>query len=168
MYSVNVPVPSAVGRLATDLARDLPGARERTRDEHTLVCKRLGDAEDGFGRLVARVREAIAGTVPFEARVTGVDAFEDPETGTGPVVYLVVESPGLIALHGHLCEEFEPVAHLEGDAYVPHVTIARGGDVDLARDLTDREVDPISFDVTELLVWDPHRNVTATRLSLPA
>lgn len=168
MYSLNVPVPSSVGRLADALAGELPAARPRERGERTLVCKRLGDgAEPGTARLVERAREALAGTPPFAARVTDVDVFESPATGTGPVVYLAVESPELVALHHRLCEAFEPVAHLEGDAYVPHVTIARGATAEAAERLAARDVDPVAFEVTDLVVWDAERGLPTTRISLP-
>lgn len=169
MYSLNVPVPTRVARLASDLAREVPGARARARDEHSLLVKRLGAADrQEAGRLPSRVREAIAGTPAFEVAVDGVGVFEEPETGTGPVVYLAVESPELVALHGRMCEAFEPVAHLEGEAYVPHVTVARGGDLDSARRLAGRGVDRQSFEVTELVVWDADRSLPTTRFSLPA
>lgn len=168
MYSLNVPVPAPVGRLAADLARELPGATPRGRGERTLVCKRLGEDEGGVERLAARVREAIAGSEPFAAEVDGVDYFEEPVTGTGPVVYLAVDSPGLVALHRRLCAAFEPVAHLEGDEYTPHVTIARGGDVAAAERLAGRDVESVEFEVTELVLWDAHRSLSTTRFSLPA
>ncbi len=169
MYSLNVQVPAPVAKLASDLARELPGARARTRDEHTLLIKRLG-GQDGFEaeRLPSRVREAIAGTAPIQVAVTGVDVFEEPETGTGPVVYLAVESPGLVALHERLCAVFEPVEHLEGEGYVPHVTIARGGELAAARQLAEREVEQVTFEVSELVIWDAKRSVPTTRFSLPA
>lgn len=168
MYSLNVRPPASVARRAADLARALPQARARARDEHTLLIKRLGGADrHAAERLPARVREAIAGTAPFEVRTDGIDVFDEPETGTGPVVYLAVESPDLVALHHRLCEEFEPVAHLEGEAYVPHVTIARGGDRDAARRLAERDVEPLRFTVTELVIWDAERSLPTTRFSLP-
>jgi 2'-5' RNA ligase len=169
VYSLNIQVPAPVAQLASNLARDLPGAHARTRDEHTLLVKRLG-GQDGFEaeRLPSRVRQAILGTAPFEVAVTGVEVFEEPETGTGPVVYLAVESPGLVALHERLCEEFEPVAHLEGDEYVPHVTIARGGDLGVAKSVAEREVEAVTFEVTDLVIWDAERSLATTRFSLPA
>ena len=178
MFSCNVPVPPAVARLAIDLAGDLPGGRERTRGEHTLVAKRLGTGEGGDGgtersaaashRIAARLREALAGTTPFGARVVGIDQFEDPTSGPGPVVYLAVESPGLWSLHERLCEAFPPVEGLEGEAYVPHVTIARGGDPDAARALVERQVDPIEWTVDTVTLLDAERNLPVTRLHLPA
>ncbi|PSQ08820.1 phosphoesterase [Halobacteriales archaeon QS_5_68_33] len=169
MYSLNVPVPSAVACLATDLARELPGARSRRRGEHTLVCKRLDtDGPDAAGRLDARVREALAGTPPFAARVTGVDQFETAVTGPSPVVHLAVESPGLRAVHERLCEAFDPIEDLEGEAYVPHVTVARGGAPERAAAVCDREIDPVEWTVDELQVYDAERDQRVSRLSLPA
>ena len=168
MYSLNAPVPAPVARLAGDLAGDLPSAQPRERGEHTLLVKRLGQGRDEtVDHLVSGAREALAGAAPVEARVTGVDCFADPVTGTGPVVYLAVESPGLVALHRDLCEAFEPVPHLEGDAYVPHVTVARGGTLEAARRLCEREVDVHPFVVDELAVWDARHGVAAARFSLP-
>ena len=130
MYSLNVPLPGEVSALAADLARDLPGARARARKERTLVVKRLGRGDRSeFRRLAARTREALAGQPCFEARVAGVDLFEEAVAGPSPVVYLAVESRGLVALHRRLVEVFDPVEGIEGEGYVPHVTVARGGTV---------------------------------------
>lgn len=168
MYSLNAPVPPAVARLALDLAQELPGATARARGEHTLLVKRLGAGTDvSADRLIAQAREALAGAAPFNAQITGVDCFEEPEAGTGPVVYLTVESPALDSLHRALCDVFEPVAHLEGEGYVPHVTIARGGDLEAARRLCARQIEPNEFLVDELVVWDARRDVAAARYSLP-
>lgn len=168
MYSLNAPVPPAVARLAADLADELPDAQARTRDEHTLLVKRLGEDRDGrIDPIVARAREALSGAPSFEVRVTGVDWFPAPETGTAPVVYLAVESRELEELHRRLCEVFEPVPHLEGDEYVPHVTIARGGDPEVAQRLAERTIEPRTVTVDELVVWDAHRGVATTRFSLP-
>lgn len=169
MYSLNVPLPSSMTRLAGRLARDLPRARARPRGEHTLVVKRLGDGDHAaYARLEARAREAVAGTAPFEARVTGIDCFETAVTGPSPVVYLAVESPELRALHERLCGEFDAVEGMEGDAYVPHVTIARGGDPAAARRLVERDVEPVEWAVEELVCFDADRGQWVSRLSLPA
>jgi 2'-5' RNA ligase len=168
VYSLNVPVPSGLARLASDLAGQVPGAQARARGEHTLLVKRLGAGEaGGVAPLVERARTAVAGAEPFPVDVTGVDYFAEPETGTGPVVYLAVESPPLVALHRRLCDAFEPVAHLEGEAYVPHITIARGGERAAAERLAARDIEPRRFEVTELVVWDAERGLATTRLSLP-
>lgn len=168
MYSLNVPVPSAVARLAGDLARELPDARPRPRDEHTLLCKRLGDGDPSYHHLEARVREALAGTPPFAARVTGVEQFAEAVTGPSPVVYLAVESPELVRIHGRLCEVFDAVDELEGDDYTPHVTIARGGSPERARERCERAIDPIDWTVDELEFRDADRGQAVSTVSLPA
>ena len=165
MYSLNVPLPSSVTRLAGRLSRDLPRARARSRSEHTLVAKRLGSGDGA--RLAAAVDEHLDGVAPFELQIANIDCFETPATGTGPVTYLQVESPELERLHGTLCAHFEPVEGIEGEDYAPHVTIARGGDLAGARQLAEREIDPVRWTVEELHVWDSERNVAVQRFSLP-
>lgn len=169
MYSLNVALPSSVTALAGRLARDLPGARARPRGEHTLVVKRLGDGDHAaYARLEARARDAVRGTAPFELRVTGIDWFEAAVTGPSPVVYLTVESPQLRALHERLCGAFEAVEGMEGDDYVPHVTIARGGDRATARRLVGRDIEPVTWAVEELVFFDAERGQSVSRISLPA
>jgi len=134
-----------------------------------LVAKRLGGGDHAaYARLESRAREALRGTEPFPARVTGVGQFETAATGTSPVVYLTVESPGLVSLHDRLCEAFEPVDGVEGDDYVPHVTVARGGDPAAARRLVERDIDPVEWVVEELVCFDAERGQPASRVSLPA
>jgi len=168
VYSLNVPVPAEVARLARDLARRLPAARARERGDHTLVCKRLGTDDAGYHRVEARAREAVAGTIPFAVRVTGIDRFADAVTGSSPVVYLAVESPGLERLHGHLCERFDPVPDLEGEEYTPHVTVARGGSPERARELCGTGVEPVEWTVTALEFRDAERGQSVSIVSLPA
>ncbi|MDG5778626.1 2'-5' RNA ligase family protein [Haloarculaceae archaeon H-GB2-1] len=166
MYSLNVPIPSAVGALATSLGGDLGPARARTRGEHTLVVKRLvGD--ESAAVLEARAREALRGAPAFEARIAEVGVFENAASGPSPVVYLAVESPGLEAIHDDLCSVFDTVPDVEGDDYVPHVTIARGGTPELVERVRDAEFDPIEWTVSELVFWDAERGLQAGRLSLP-
>lgn len=169
MYSLNVPVPADVAALASRLARELPGATPRARGEHTLLVKRLGDGtETPYNRLETKVREHLTGQPPFEARITAVDYFAPVPRGESPVVYLAVESPELKRLHDRLAEAFDPVDGIEGESYVPHVTIARGGSPELAAQLADRSIEPVSWDVTELVFWDGTRDQPVSRLSLPA
>ncbi|WP_327050544.1 2'-5' RNA ligase family protein [Halomicrococcus gelatinilyticus] len=165
MYSLNVPVPGAVERIASDLHPDLV-AFDSVRERHTLVCKRLGDGS--VARLQTQVRTALADTPAFEARVAGVDYFERPARGDGPVFYLAVESPGLRDCHRRLCSTFDPVDDIEGDDYVPHVTLARGGSVDAARRLAEREVDPVTWTVSRLVLWDATYEEPAAEFRLPA
>lgn len=169
MYSLNVPVPSDVARLAGDLSREIPGAAKRSRGRHTLVVKRLGTGGyESYHAVEARVRELLVGQPTFAASVTGIDIFEEATSGTSPVIYLVVESPGLWDLHERLCEEFGALEGLEGEEYDPHVTIARGGSMERARRMCDREIEPIEWTVEALSFLDAERAHEAGRISLPA
>jgi hypothetical protein len=159
VFSVNVPVPPAVSRLASGLASETFDADVRTR--HSLVAKRLGDEY----RVSKRVREALRGTGPFRVRVHGVDAFEVPTSGRAPVAYLDVESPGIWELHRTLCEVVDPIPELEGDDYTPHVTIARGGD---CGKLVGRDAGPIEWTVERLEFYDSRHRETVESVSLPA
>lgn len=176
MFSLNAPVPGAVRRLASDLQPrllDFAGVR----DDHTLVIKRFPESELANGppahqlaTLRERLRPAISGLPAVEARITGIDTFEQPVRGDGPVVYLAVESPGLHRIHRTLVDAFGAVEELEGEAYTPHVTIARGGEAAAAaaaEQLRDREVDPVSWTVSELVIWDARSREPAARFSLP-
>jgi len=170
VYSLNVPVPPAVERLAADLYPHLTPF-DRLRDRHTLVCKRFEADEAEYEHLRERLRRALSPTPAFEARVTGIDAFETPTHGPGPVIYLAVESPGLHDLHRRLVEAFGAVDDdLEGEAYVPHVTLARGGGADASAALDrlrERDVDPVTWTVSELDLWSRARREAAWTVSLP-
>ena len=185
MFSLNVPLPSGVERLAADLHPKLSGV-DHVRDRHTLVCKRFGvgdvrdegsggggrdgdravpPREEALGYLRDRLRRPLAAAEPFEVTVTGVDVFDAPRSGSRPVVYLAVESDGLARLHRRLCATFGPIEGIEGDDYVPHVTLARGGDPEpgAVADLVDAEFEPVGWRVHALDVWDPeYREVAAT------
>jgi len=168
VYSLNVPVPGRVQRLAADF-RPALAAFETVRERHTLVVKRLGE-EDPVG-LEKRVRRTLSGAPAFEARVARVGAFESPAAGREPVVYLAVESPGLVLLHRQLCESFDPVPGIEGEDYVPHVTLARGGGTDVEdalERLVETEFEPVTWTVGELVFWDAKVGEPAGRVGLPA
>ena len=166
MYSVNVPVPGRVRQLADELYPELIGF-DSIREEHSCLLKRLGDA-DHVAQLQHRTHRALEGAPAVEARITGIDYFEEPPLGSAPVVYLAVESPGLEALHADLAETFDTVEGLEGADYVPHVTLARGGDAAAAARLADREIDPVTWTVSELEFWDGAYKLPVSRVSLPA
>jgi 2'-5' RNA ligase len=178
VYSLNVPVPPAAERLAADLHPQLV-AFDRIRDRHTLVCKRFEADEADYDRLRERLRVALSPTPAFEARITGIDAFETPTHGPGPVVYLAVESPGLHDLHRRLVASFGAVHDdLEGPAYVPHVTLARGGgeasgtpsspgDASAVERLRAVDIDPITWTVSELHLWSRARREAVWTVSLP-
>jgi len=167
VYSLNVPVPGVVERLAADLHPRLTPF-DRIRDRHTLVCKRFEADEAASDHLRDRLRRALSPTPAFEARITGIDAFETPTRGSAPVVYLDVESPGLHDLHRRLVETFGAVHDdLEGEGYVPHVTLARGDGGDALDDLRRLDVDPVTWTVSELILWSRARRETVWRVSLP-
>lgn len=164
MFSINVPVPGTVARLAGQLRPRLTPF-ERVRDRHTLVVKRF--EEENLSAIRKRIRRAIRPAPAFEARTAGLGYFADPPTGTGPVVYLRIESPGLVDLHDRLVEEFGAIDGLEGDDYVPHVTLARGGDVADARTLAALEVDDVVWTVSRLVLWDPTYREAVGSIRLP-
>ncbi|WP_254766418.1 2'-5' RNA ligase family protein [Salinilacihabitans rarus] len=166
MYSVNVPVPGRVRRLADELHPTLLGF-DTVREEHSLLLKRLGEA-DHVSQLQQRTHRALERTPAVEARVTGIDYFADPPLGSAPVVYLAVESPGLESIHAALANSFDPVEGLEGPDYVPHVTLARGGDLETARRLADREIEPVQWTVSELEFFDGSYRLPVSRVPLPA
>ncbi|ELZ41348.1 hypothetical protein C463_13924 [Halorubrum californiense DSM 19288] len=188
MFSLNVPLPPAIDRLAADLHPKLTGF-DVVRDRHTLVCKRfgVGDVQRGEGTedekggrggdravpprqealdyLRDRLQRPLGAAEPFDVAVTGGDVFDAPRSGSRPVVYLAVESDGLDRLHRRLCAAFGAVEGIEGDEYVPHVTLARGGNPEpgAVADLVDAEFDPVRWRVHALDVWDPeYREVAAT------
>jgi len=168
VYSVSVPVPGSIERLAEELRPALLGF-DAIRDRHTLVCKRLGDAPaGGVPRLREQVRTALAGAPAFEIRISGIDYFEYPTRGEGPVVYFDVESPGLWRLHERLVGAFSAIEELEGEDYSPHITLARGGSVADAERLAARDVEPVTWSVSKLLLWDATYAETVTEFSLPA
>ena len=169
MYSLNVPVPSRVAALAGDIATELPMARARARGEHTLGVKRLAESPGAYDRIEARTREVLRGQPTFEIQVTEIDIFEDPPVGSAPVVHLTVDSPGLVALHERLAEVFDPVdTQIEGEGYTPHVTIARGGSLETARQVARRDIEPIRWTVSELIFWDAQHSQSVSSVSLPA
>ena len=116
-------------------------------------------------RVEAEVRPLLRGVGPFELSVTGVDYFETPPRGSGPVVYLVVESPGLRRLHESLVDAFGGVEGLEGDGYVPHVTLARGGRIEDAERLAG-PVDSVTWTASRLDVWSGEFREVVSRIAL--
>ncbi len=169
MYSLNVPVPGTVSSRVWDLRAALTGF-DRLRDELTLVVKRLDARSAGeFAALERAVREELSGTAPFEVEITGVERFEDPPAGPAPVIYLAIDSPPLEALHDELVDRFRTVGAIEGGAYVPHITVARGDGDPVA--LEYRELDGLAgyrWTVDRLVFWDARRELPAGDVNLPA
>lgn len=150
MYSVNAGVPGAVEAIAGQLHSKLL-AFESVREHRSMLIKRLG-AVDSVHRQTKRLRQLLADIPPADATVTGIEYFADPPTGSSPVVYLAVESPQLDAIHLRLVEEYGAVHRLEGPAYTMHITLARGGSEERAERLTSQSLEPVSWQVNELLL----------------
>ena len=172
MFSLNVPVPGQVARLASELHPELTRF-ERIRERHSLLAKRfdtaLDDDADSLPRLRERLRPLLRdhGADSLELRIDGLDYFERPPRGPGPVVYLAIESPDLRALHRRLCESFGTVEGREGEEYVPHVTLARGGSLADAADLVARrDVDAVAWTARELRIRDSRYREDAARIPL--
>lgn len=170
VYSVNVPVPNAVHEIARDLRPALTGF-ERIRERHrqTLLLKRLpADDRREYIQAEQRARRALEGAPAVEAQITGLDVFREPPDGSAPVLFLRVESPGLQQLHGMLVDEFGAVGEvLEGDEYEPHVTLARGGGPSDLGPLLDRDIEPITWSIEELIFYDATYYEKIGELSLP-
>ena len=164
MDSLNVPVPAGVRRLVESL-RPALSPFESVRETPTLVAKRF-DGSLPAGALESEVRLALADAEPFDVRVAGLGAFEDPIAGPAPVAYLAVESPGLEALHAELVGAFGAVQGLEGADYVPHVTLARGGPPDALSALEGAAVEPVAWRADELYLWDARRAEPVGRVAL--
>ncbi|MDS0297276.1 2'-5' RNA ligase family protein [Halogeometricum sp. S1BR25-6] len=169
MFSLNVPIPGRVERLASELHPALTSF-DSIRDRHSLVLKRFDTALDADADSLPHLRERLRGTLrgvgPFEIRTDGIGAFEIPTKGPGPVVYLAIESPGLFDLHDRLCAEFGTVPEMEGDDYTPHVTLARGGRIEDARTLVERDIEEVGWTVEEVRVWDGRYRENAARIPL--
>ncbi|MFB6086234.1 MAG: 2'-5' RNA ligase family protein [Halodesulfurarchaeum sp.] len=170
VYSLNVPIPAEIRELASQLRPALSDFdRIRPARTRTLVLKRL-PANDRREYLEAarRAREALAGTAPFEVRVTGTGVFHDPPRGPAPVGYLAVEGQGLRAIHDRLVETSGAVDTLEGPDYVPHVTLARGGPRSAADQLLARDTEPVTFTVETLEFYDSAHAERIEAIPLPA
>lgn len=166
MYSVNAPVPASVQRLALDFQGDLLGF-DAIRERHTLVVKRLGSLDPtDYAATEERVRAILRNVPACEAAVTGIGYFERPASGAAPVVYLAVESPGILAIHDRLAEVFGTADGIEGEGYVPHVTLARGSDWESARRLAEREIEPVRWTIDSLVFWDGRYGEPISEISL--
>lgn len=161
--SLNVPIPGKIRRQVDTLRPYLRANRE----EHTLVCKRLGEGDTGAA-VRKRVRRELAGQPPFEVRTTGIETFDQPARGDAPVVYLAVESPPLVDLHERMCDVIDPVPGLEGSDYVPHISIGRAETEAALQRLEHRAPEAETWMVSQLVFWDGRHGEEIGRVSLPA
>ncbi|XVH32821.1 2'-5' RNA ligase family protein [Haloferacaceae archaeon DSL9] len=174
MFSLNIPLSGAVRRCVAELHPQLL-AFDRLRERQTFVVKRFPESvfdDAGMAPSVASLRQllrpVLRGAPAFAVRVDRIDYFAEPVRGPGPVVYLGAESPGLDRLHGRLVDAFGAIDGLEGDAYVPHITLARGGDRAAAERLSSRPIEPIEWSVSRLDIWDSTYRERTGSIDLPA
>lgn len=169
VYSLNAPVPTAVRKRRDELAPALEPFEQR-RNPLTLVVKRFGESSSlAMSSLEDELRSVLQSWAPMAARIRNIDAFVEPAGGPGPVVYYDVESPGLEALHAALVDRFGPTdSAIEGPHYVPHVTLARGGErVHLER-ITGPVTPPIEWTIDELVLWSARYDQRVATITLPA
>ncbi len=168
MYSLNAPAPSAVDTIFERFRESLQ-AFDVVRTSPTLLVKRFGPRSlADLSTLEGSLDDALSGWGPIEARANEIDAFLDPPDGPAPVVYLAIDSPGLEALHRHLVAEFGVGPEvIEGDQYVPHITLARGGHRTDLRSLTSASIDPIRWTIEELHLRDVTYDQPARQFHLP-
>ena len=167
MYSLNVPIAGEVRELTEQLRSQLLGL-DTIRETKTLVLKRLDVTDEhAFSRAQKEVRDALRGTEPFRCRVTGIDHFERPTSGTKPVIFLTVEGHELERIHQRLVATFGAVPGIEGEDYRPHITLGRGGDRQTIERLLETDIDPIAVPVNRLIYWDAHRDLPCGELPLP-
>lgn len=168
MHSLNAPVPAVIAERRDDLVDQL-STFERHREHLTLVVKRFGERSPGaLVHLEHQLEDILTRWGPIEARITGVDAFVDPPGGPAPVVYFAVDSPGLTSLHMELVDRFgmaDPT--IEGDRYVPHITLARGGSRVGLSEVTGHPIEPIDWVIDELVLWTARYDRPITHLQLP-
>lgn len=167
MYSLNAPVPEEVIGVC-ERYRDRLERFENTVDEHSLLAKRFHRRSPGeIEQLGMELDERLARWSPIPARIDGFDVFVDPPVGRGPVVYLTVMSPGLVSLHRELVDTYGTViSSIEGDGYVPHVTVARGGSRTAIAAITDVAFDPIDWSIDQLVLWDARYGQTIRSFEL--
>lgn len=168
MYSLNAVAPDAVHSLIASSA-ELLDPFDQHRDRPALVIKRFGDlTPEGTASIQARLNDILTGWAPMHARITGFDVFVSPPGGPAPVIYLSVESPEIEHLHETLVRAFGVVSSdIEGDRFVPHITVARGGDRTAIAPLTDQSVDPIEWTIDEVTLWDAKYELAVHRYGLP-
>lgn len=169
MYSLNAPVPSALEDIAEGYAPSLERF-DRRPDRLHIVIKRFGRLNlRALDALRADLETVLSGWGPIRARCAGLDVFMAPTGGPAPVVYLTVDSPGLEALHRDLVDRCGTRGEdLEGEGYVPHVTLARGGERTLVDEILADQPEPVTWTIDAVVLWDGRHGESVTRYALPA
>ena len=128
MWSLNVSMPQNIVRAIKEVTLGVSGWEEICEDP-TLVIKRF-EKGDVDGHVESEIRLLLEGVEPFDIEIGNLERFDVAERGSSPVLYLEVKSPGMKALHETLVDVFGSVKGVEGENYIPHITIARGGSGD--------------------------------------
>ena len=127
MWSLNVSMPQNIVRAIREVALGASGWEEICEDP-TLVIKRF-EKVDVSGHVESEIKLLLESVEPFDIEIGNLERFDVAERGSSPVLYLEVKSPGMKALHEILVDVFGSVKGVEGENYIPHITIARGGGV---------------------------------------
>ena len=128
MWSLNVSIPQNIIRAIEEVTLGVRGWEEIC-EEPTLVIKRF-EKKDLDGHVKSEIRFLLESVEPFGIEIGNLERFDVAERGSSPVLYLEIKSPGVKALHENLIDIFGSVEGVEGENYIPHITIARGGSGD--------------------------------------
>ena len=128
MWSLNVSIPQNIVRAIEEITLGVKGWEEIC-EEPTLVIKRF-EKKDLDGHVKSEIRFLLENVEPFGIEIGNLERFDVAERGSSPVLYLEVKSPEVKALHENLVDVFGSVEGIEGENYIPHITIARGGSGD--------------------------------------
>lgn len=145
--AVDLPTIPSVVSLAEDLRRASEGLKVVSPEHLHLTLKFLGDTEEGLvPEILGIMREACAGTAPFEIRVRGTGAF--PSLSRMSVLWLGIEGAEPLArIAKSLDEHLEPLGFApEKRPWTAHLTLARmkgGGGPDRARALLEAHRDDL-------------------------
>ena len=118
-------MPQNVVRLVGEVTPRLKGWEEVC-EEPTLVIKRF-ERKDLDGHMESEIKFLLENVEPFNVKIGNLKKFDVAVRGSSPVLYLEIKSPGMKALHETLVSAFGCVKGIEGENYIPHITLARGG-----------------------------------------
>ncbi len=127
MWSLNVSIPQGIVRAIEEMAPVSRGWEEIV-EEPTLVIKRF-EKEDLDGHIESEIKFLLENVEPFTVEIGNLEMFEVADRGTSPVLYIEVKSIGMKLIHETLVSVFGCVKGVEGENYIPHITIARGSGV---------------------------------------
>lgn len=168
VYSLNAAIPAAAIEQRDELLEHLESF-ETVRDPLTLVIKRFGTPDStALSSLERSLGEVLNEWGPMRAEIDGIDLFMDPPSGPSPVIYLGVSSHGLEALHRDLVDRFGVVdPAIEGENYIPHITIARGGPRVAIDELRDISLETHQWTIETVMLWSSRHDKPVKQFSLP-